>query len=329
MERSTFMWTLPWDRGARLAQIGRVAGTGATKVYVKAGGDTGLAWIPGVALPNFARPQWGPWLEDFAVAGLETVPWFYNWPVDSDKDCIVRALQARDAPEVVLNPETEWRWQNSNANPWHSLEEANAAAEAWVNDLRARLPHAVRVGFSAVPTWGDFPYEGFVRACDFALPQHYWFSRMFANNENEVEASVRREHVARAGQHFPTIAVLTACREYDDDGVIALAWEALEDDSETAGFSAWEAGNSAFQDNAMRAAYLLLPRVEIATTEEVVARSFVNAKGQPVTEINWGGTAAGILGTAYTDVGIRVVNAAGETYHRSIQAGAAQPWVKE
>ncbi len=63
--------------------------------------------------------------------------------------------------------------------------------------------------------------------------------------------------------------------------------------------------------------------------EAIVARSYINGQGQPVTEIVWGGQAVEVLGTDYVDVGIRCRNSAGDVYHRSILAGVGQPWVKE
>ncbi len=322
MERSGFFWTLPRDRAARLKLRDAFVAAGGSRCYLKAGGDDGLAWVAGVPLPDFARPQWSEWADDFPDA----IPWFYNWPTIADKVAVVKALAARDCQTIVLNPETEWRWQNSNANPWHSLAEANAAAAAWVNDLRARLPHPVTIGFSSVPTWADFPYEGFVAACDFALPQHYWFARMFTAGENEVAASVRREHIARAGQQFPTVAVLTACREYDDAGVVQLAQEALADDSETAGFSCWEAANAAFQSAAMAQAFALLPADVTAQTKPTPADpgfpGALQADGTTVLDgVDFGGVAVCV-----EEVRVQVRNAAGGRYRRRWVGHALEAW---
>lgn len=63
--------------------------------------------------------------------------------------------------------------------------------------------------------------------------------------------------------------------------------------------------------------------------DPIVARTYLNERGQTITEINWGGEAVEVLGTAYGDIGPRVVNSVGEIWHRSIQAGVGQDWVKE
>lgn len=63
--------------------------------------------------------------------------------------------------------------------------------------------------------------------------------------------------------------------------------------------------------------------------DPIVARSYLDPQGQPVTEIRWGGQAIDILGTDYVNIGIRVQNAAGIVYHRSIIDGQGREYVKE
>jgi hypothetical protein len=253
-ERSAFIWTLPTGAATREAIAVAVAAGGTRKLYIKAGGDNGAAvWIPGAALPSWARPQWDDtYLAPFIARGIAIVPWVYNWPGGKDADATWLALDHKWSDEVVLNPETEWRVQSS-ANTFRSLAEANAAAAVWVNTLRAQLPRPVRIGFSSVPSWGDFPYEGFAVACDFALEQHYWFPDVLPGGLDQVGW-----HLRRVGRGKPHVPVLTASREHDDAGVVQLARNALAQDPDLAGFSAWEAANGAFQVDAMAASYALL-----------------------------------------------------------------------
>jgi hypothetical protein len=85
----------------------------------------------------------------------------------------------------------------------------------------------------------------------------------------------------------------------------------------------------------MRRSYALLPEgvvakeIDTVADNAIVARSYIDANGVPTTEITWGGRAVEVLGTDYKDIGIRVRNAAGDTYHRSILDGREQPYVKE
>ncbi len=65
------------------------------------------------------------------------------------------------------------------------------------------------------------------------------------------------------------------------------------------------------------------------TTEPITASSYINEQGQPETKIIWGGQASTVLGTDYQDIGIRVQNAAGQIYHRSIKANQGQQYVEE
>jgi hypothetical protein len=67
----------------------------------------------------------------------------------------------------------------------------------------------------------------------------------------------------------------------------------------------------------------------VPTPDPIVARSYIDADGVPTTEIKWGGRATEVLGTSYVDIGIHVVNAAGDTYHRSIVNGEGREYVKE
>jgi hypothetical protein len=253
-ERSAFIWTLPTGAATREAIAVAVAAGGTRKLYIKAGGDNGAAvWIPGVPLPSWARPQWDDaYLAPFTGRGIAVVPWFYNWPGNADGNLIIRALAHRDCDELVLNPETEWRVQSS-ANPYRTLAEANRAAELWVATLRDLLPHRVRIGFSSVPSWPDFPYEGFSAECDFALEQHYWFPDVLPGGLDQVGW-----HLRRTAWIMPHVPVLTASREHDDAGVVQLARNALAQDPDLAGFSSWEAANGAYQVDAVAASYALL-----------------------------------------------------------------------
>jgi hypothetical protein len=332
-KRSMYLWNAPATSAGRTAKRDELFAIGCTQVFVKGFGDGGVAWIEGEALPAWARAQWSDaYAADFAP--LDVILWGYPWPRDTDIDACVRALQARWSHTVVLNPETEWRWQNSNANPWNSLGEANAYAQGWMRSLKGACSKALgRVPsfwLSSCPTWGDLPYEGLMAECDGALPEHYFFERDMAGGEDMVEA-----HLRRAGTAKPCAPVLTCCREYDDQGVVDLAALALRDLPNPAGFSGWEAGNASFQADAMRRAYALLPedvvekKTDTGDPDPIVARSYIDANGVPTTEIKWGGKAKKVLGTAYVDIGIQVENAAGETYHRSIVNGEGKEWVEE
>lgn len=251
--RQCYVWDLPATDAARQALAATLAAIGCRALRVKAGGDDGGVWIPGGHIPAGAGPQWDfAWLAPFGVAEIMPTPWFYNWPTAADQAGIVAALAHRDAAEIALNPEAQWRVQSS-ANSFQSLAEANAAAGTWVAQLRAMLPHPVRIAFSSCPTWADFPYEGFAAACDQAEPQHYWPASAFLDGEDEMMA-----HVRRAGTAKPCVPILSASGQYSDAGVMTLARSALGTLPGLAGFSAWEAGNTAFQATALRDAYALL-----------------------------------------------------------------------
>lgn len=164
--------------------------------------------------------------------------------------------------------------------------------------------------------------------CDGALPEHYFFEKDMTNGEDMVEA-----HLRRVGTTKPCVPVVTCSGEYDDAGVVALAQLALRDLPNPAGFSGWEAGNTAFQADAMRQVYLLLPADSVPVPppgpDPIVARSYIDANGVPTTEIKWGGQMVEILGTDYINIGMRGRNAAGVVYHRSILNGVAQEYVEE
>lgn len=266
-QRQAYVWYLPDTPTARLAHAQRLRDVGALTLRVKAGGDHGLAWIPGRPSRGFAQPQWDrAWLAPYEAQGLVVSPWFYVWPDGADRDAIVAALRhergtATSPLWLGLNPEAEWRVQ-SHDNPWHTLAEANDAAYQWVqalrHDLKAYLGLEVKIAVSAVPSWADFPYEGFARAADQLEPQHYWPDHLMAGGEDQVEA-----HVRRAGPDTPVVPLLALSREYDDDQAVALAEDALADFGPLLdGFSAWEVGNDAFQWGALKRVYALLDSLD-------------------------------------------------------------------
>jgi hypothetical protein len=261
-ERSTFCWYI---RDTPAALRDRLARIGCTKVYLKAGGDNGVAWVPNSPKPPWGNDQWrSETLRD--MSPLAVVPWIYNWPTRADIDVWLTILSSQWSDEIVLNPESEWRVQ-SNQNSFRTLTDANNMAEVHVNEVRLAIRRTfgreVRIGYSAVPSWTDFPIEGFEKACDFSLPQHYWFPDVMANGEDQIAA-----HIRRAGLAKPCVPILTACGEHDDRGVVRLAANALAR-MPVAGFSAWEAGNNAFQASAMAEAYRLLPEHEPERTDAV------------------------------------------------------------
>lgn len=266
MERSTYLWNSPRDEDDRRNLAVRLDDAGCEVVWVKAGGDLGYAWIPGEVnrIPWRPAAQWDDeHLKVYNEQGLQVFPWFYVHPVpaQAEHDAIIRALRHRMSNVLALNPETEWRVA-SDQNSFRSLNQANGEAREWVEALRRRLAHEFpgqnfTIGYSGVPSWHDFPYEGFDTACDFSHPQHYWFDHDMARSENQVEA-----HLRRVGKAKPCIPILTASREHDDAGVVELGRIALDRYPDLQGFSSWEAGNGAFQLEAMRAAWGLLPYPE-------------------------------------------------------------------
>jgi hypothetical protein len=256
-DRQSYAWNLPKTATLREVLAVALVADGTRHLRVKAGGDNGATWIPGGRYPDSAGPQWDDgWLAHYTAKGIRVTPWFYIWPGTADKDAITRALTYRDSDEIALNAETEWRVQ-SDKNTFRSLAEANVAALAWVTNLRMLIGHPVKIAFSAVPTWTDFPYEGFAAACDQAEPQHYWPRDLLAGGEDQVEA-----HIRRAGAALPCVPILTCSREYEDSVVVALAVEAVEDyiaaRDTIDGLSTWECGNSAYQHAAVQASYALL-----------------------------------------------------------------------
>jgi hypothetical protein len=265
LERSAFAWTLPGTAAAREALAAAVCADGTRKVYIKAGGDGGVVWIPGVQRPAFARPQWDDtWLQPFMDRGIELVPWYYNHPGDdSEYNAILTTLEHRKPSpradgklEILLNPEVEWARNNGFDNDY---------ALRWVTYLRDNIRDLTGwelwIGYSSCPTWTWFPYEGFARSCDFAAPQHYWLRNLLPDfgplDEDQVEA-----HIRRAGPTQPCVPILTASREYTSSVVVALAVEAVEDyvaaRDAIDGLSSWECANGAYQHDAMAASYALL-----------------------------------------------------------------------
>jgi hypothetical protein len=252
MEKSCYIWTYDGSH----AKAAEIAATGATVAWLKAGGDGGITWIPDPTPERWENEQWDDaYLAPLTSRGIECRPWFYNHLGDADKESVLTALAHRWSDDIALNPEVEWRVQHAES-PYTNLTAGNSFAWTWVTDLIGRclerFNKAPRIWFSSCPSWGDFPYEGYAAACHGAHPQHYWHDALMARGENQVEA-----HYRRAGAALPCVPILTACREYDDAGVLALAHSALLHPID--GFSAWEAGNRSYQADAMRRAYLLLP----------------------------------------------------------------------
>ena len=58
------------------------------------------------------------------------------------------------------------------------------------------------------------------------------------------------------------------------------------------------------------------------------AEWFLNARGEALVCVNFGGTARTIEGVGLVDLGVTVVNEAGERYHRSVADGAFTDWLK-
>lgn len=56
------------------------------------------------------------------------------------------------------------------------------------------------------------------------------------------------------------------------------------------------------------------------------AETYINAAGETVTAINWGGVATRVKGTAYINVGTTVVGDDGHDYSRSLFNGVMQAW---
>ena len=258
MERSTFLWYAPAGRDERRDLARRLLSINCEAVHVKAFGDGGVAWVPGEPPPGFrVQPQWSlGWIKDFAP--LHVNLWGYNKPGDllQDADAACRALRHYwpDDDLLILNPEVEW-WGVSN-------DEAAGYVQAFRHYLRQTLGRAPRIGFSSCPSWHRFPYEGFAAECDGpSYPQHYWPDRLMAPDhergaeagEDQVEAHMRRAPGVRQ------VPIITTSREYVDPEVIGLAVNALADDPGLLGFSAWEAGNDAFQIDALAAIFRLLP----------------------------------------------------------------------
>lgn len=61
---------------------------------------------------------------------------------------------------------------------------------------------------------------------------------------------------------------------------------------------------------------------------EGTAAQYINAKGETISVVNWGGNAAQIKGVAYNDLGAHVLGHDGAEYNRSLIHGSMQPWIK-
>lgn len=280
-EKRAYIWNLPADRAAHAR---RLVADGCECVQVKAGGDDGRLWA-----------QWSDphATKAYRDAGLRVIPWFYTWPTRADIDVVVRAMKAHPFDEYSLNPEVEWR-TDSPRNGWNTLEQANEAAALWLDGMERALP-SVKRAFSSVPSWTGFPYEAWCAGTDQAEPQHYWHRELLANVYGRDLDQVGYHYLRTTDHNKACIPILTACREYDDAGVLALAHSALA--YPIAGFTSWESGNSAYQYAAMRAAYLMLPRDILTGGDEVrepasgTYASYINDKGEAVFVFNMGGQA--------------------------------------
>jgi hypothetical protein len=315
MEKQTYIWYLPNDRRAHAKRLRAI---GVTHIRIKAGGDDGRLW-----------EQW----TDLAAAqpyrdeGLTVSPWFYTWPTPGDQAVVLRAMRAQPFEEYALNPEVEWR-TDSNANTWNTVEQANIAAAEWLDQMERTVP-SIKRAFSSVPSWVGFPYEAWCAGCDQDEQQHYWPRNMLADVYGKDYDEVGY-HRLRGGDELPCIPIITACQEYPDAGVIALAKNALMDFPNLDGFSSWESGNSGFQWAAMAAVYNILPEIIslVHGDDGQWARSWVGPDGVPVTQILWGGKAKQVLGTNFADIGISVEGIPSGTFDRSLITGVFQPWTK-
>jgi hypothetical protein len=204
------------------------------------------------------------------------------------------------------------------------------------NTCRQELGRVPSFWLSSCPTWSDFPYEGFAAECDGFLPEHYFpDNEMAPDGEQGDEAGedMVEAHIRRVGRDKPCVPVVTCCGEYKDGtkvgpydpySVVGLAENGLGDMPELDGFCGWEAGNSAFQADAMRQVYSLLPEDELEKKTEV---PFQHAPGflDPITDtFEWGG--AGIV----TYRKIRAYNdQERKLYEREWSAeGGYTPWVE-
>ncbi len=284
MERRAYIWNLPRLEGERRGHAMRLRADGVETVQVKAGGDDGRLW-EAWADPRAVQP--------YRDEGLRVIPWFYTWPTDADIDVVVRAIRAQPFDEYSLNPEIEWR-TDSPRNPWRTVEQANEAATDWLRKMESALPGVMRA-FSSVPSWVGFPYEAWAGGCWQAEPQHYWPADLLANVYGRDYDQVGYHYIRTPNPDKPVVPILTASREYDDAGVLALARAALRWPID--GFTSWEAGNSAYQYAAMRAAYQLLPDLLTGGTEDVkepaagTYASYVNGRGEAIFVFNMGGQA--------------------------------------
>ncbi len=345
-QRSAYIWNTEASQAGRQAKRDQLVAGGCDQVLIKGFGDTGTAHAGAATVPGDVWPQWSDAIcADYAP--MDATLWGYPWPGDTDITACVDALRRRWSAEVVLNPETEWRWQNSNANSWNSLAEANAAAEAWMDRLiaacQAAFGRVPSFGCSSCPSWYDLPYEGFMKKCDFALPEHYFFHRLMAGGEDMVQA-----HIRRAGTSKPVYPVVTACGEYDDAGVLQLGTDALADYPNVQGFSSWEAGNGAYQADAVRRVYALLPPVQVTAasvpSDPATAISaalppapqpsaqtihvYTDAQAETRLDVNFGGEAVTVDNFSIIDATIDVTNAGGEKWQGRIQQNIFAAWRK-
>lgn len=317
MDKGAYIWNLypsPTDRKTHAIRLREI---GCTRVQVKAGGDDGRLW------ESWTDPQA---TKEYRDEGLIVNPWFYTWPTPGDQMVVVRAMKAQPFTRYALNPETEWRTDHQ-FNPWNTVAQANEGAALWLQQLDRLLPSVER-WFSSVPSWIGFPYEAWCQGCDLAQPQHYWPRNMLADVYGKDYDEVGY-HMLRGGIDLPCIPIITACREYNDPAMIALAQVAFNEYPMIDGFSFWEAGNGAFQYDAARACLALLPDTieRVTGPENQNVRSYIDTQGVPITEIWWGGKATKIRGTDYRDIGIEVEGGPPTgIYNRSIQNGQWQEW---
>lgn len=318
MVREVYIWNMPRSMVERKAHAMRLRGAGITHVRVKAGGDDGRLW------PEWVDPQA---TQPYRDEGLTVTPWFYTWPTDGDITVVERAMRVQPFNEYLLNPEQEWRI-DFNTNPWNTVQQANEGAAIWLDKMERTMPSVKRL-FSGVPSWVGFPYEAWCRGCQGAQPQHYWPKNLLADVYGKDYDEVGY-HMLRGGLELDCVPIITASREYNDAATVALAQVAFNEYPMIDGFSFWEAGNAAFQWEAMAKCLALLPEfVEVSTgPENQKVRSYIDQHGTPVTEVWWGGRADRIKGTNIRDIGITVVGGppVGE-YDRSIFDNKWQDWV--
>jgi hypothetical protein len=269
MERSVYFWEAGFDPGLGLALADvapRLAAIGATHAIVKVGvdgRDGPILWTrAGAGLTVWDDRA----LRPLTDAGLTVIPFSYvtggdQYPVERELQAHLDLFRVRPYPLLILNPETEWRDHRDRAGSFVPRR-TNEQAAAYVERLRQAFRDAglavPAIGFSSVPTWADFPYEGFSRACDGpAYPQLYWPPRI----ADQVAAHRRR---AAAGKAVVPIlpGVPTGWDPRDltwrAQDIVAQAQNALSGLDHLAGLSAWVMRGD-FDYEALRQAYALLP----------------------------------------------------------------------